>query len=241
MRSSVDPAAGSLRPEPSVEFAEPVAWADLDPIQTGLVVSEVERVVSVTWQTSDGRWARLHQVSRSKIVPLSRTLRRSSRAWPPLVKTVAVLGSLALIALAAVVGRSYAPDSRSAERSAPQGIEIILPPPPEPARPYAAAPGGFNAPEPAPKRHRQRLAPTPAVPDSQGAATLSSSAAAVERALKSDGVETWSENGVDGFASAGPLRVEGRQGCRDVTIWRRGGGQGEAVTTKRCAPLAQFD
>lgn len=82
----------------------------------------------------------------------------------------------------------------------------------------------------------QRTDTRPRLPTQDGAVEDRSTSrmAAVERAVASGAVEAWSENGRDGYAFPGAPVVKDGQSCREITVWRRGGDQGEAVTSMSC-------
>jgi hypothetical protein len=59
--------------------------------------------------------------------------------------------------------------------------------------------------------------------------------AAVDRAFHSNVAEPWAADGLEGYAVAGPIQIDGKVACRNVAIWAQGpGAPGAAIGGRKC-------
>ena len=59
--------------------------------------------------------------------------------------------------------------------------------------------------------------------------------AAVDRAFQSNVAEPWAADGLEGYAVAGPIQIDGKVACRNVAIWAQGpGAPGAAIGGRKC-------
>jgi hypothetical protein len=244
-----------FRPRGSGPFVpfDPVLGADVERSSSdlsgpilgpGLVVTRVEQRVTTLWLDEFG------ETGRSRALAFRNAAIRRPPAWrrdPALIGIGAGL-AIGAAALAALVG--YLQPGRPASVPARmQEVRVVLPPasagrserePVRQARAEAASsPKRLAAVGSAPSAAPAQAAdPPPAAPGPTAASADPvqdrSIAAASARALSTGSVETWREDGQDGFVAAGPELVEEDQVCREVTIWRRGGEQGEAKSSTHC-------
>jgi hypothetical protein len=98
-------------------------------------------------------------------------------------------------------------------------VAMVPPPPSELNTPTQTEP--LTQHEPADTRADAELAP-------------SSVTEASRRAVATGEVQSWEQNGKTGFVLAGQAVVRNGETCRELTVWERGGVQGEAITRTDC-------
>lgn len=111
----------------------------------------------------------------------------------------------------------------------PTGIEIDLPEPPVRARratPKLAAARQQPVVAPSGKPPESKLIRIDRMPEVQ---------ASIRAALATGVAQSWSGDGIKGYAVAGPVQIDGEHVCRNLVIWAEGpGGKGDTLKRRKC-------
>ena len=229
-----------------------LALHDETPAQL-VVVTRIEQRITRIWADESGEKRQsLHLARREYVQGRSRADGLGSPSRRRYAGALAAGGLASLFAVLAAYPKTPSPPLRD---SAGKEIRMIVPPAAEDRRPtrIAAVPQEQPLGTVAEKQTKSVAAVVPvasatlaskpaaskpieAAPVEAARATEDLSiAAATQRALGSESVELWTEQGRDGFVAAGPIALKDGRSCREVTKWERGAPQGAAETRLECA------